>query len=89
MKNEKAFKLWAVNVLSFILFILVSVTGLLNWLVLPRGYKARGSFLVSLRHLFVAFHEWVALIFMVVVAVHIVLHWSYIKSNLKKYGIMK
>ena len=89
MSNGRSSKLWVVNVISFLLFIVLCITGLLNWLVLPRGYEARGSYLVSLRHFFIAFHEWAALIFMIVVAVHIVLHWPYIKSNLKKYGIMK
>mgnify|MGYP001300211451 CR=1 FL=1 len=89
MSNGRSSKLWVVNVISFLLFIVLCITGLLNWLVLPKGYEARGSFLVSLRHFFIAFHEWAALIFMIVVAVHIVLHWPYIKSNLKKYGIMK
>ena len=89
MSNGRSSKLWMVNVISFILFIVLCSTGLLNWLVLPRGYEARGSSLVSLRHFFIAFHEWTALIFMIVVAVHIVLHWPYIKSNLKKYGFMK
>jgi len=89
MSNGRFSKLWVVNVISFLLFIVLCITGLLNWLVLPKGYEARGSFLVSLRHFFIAFHEWAALIFMIVVAVHIVLHWPYIKSNLKKYGIIK
>jgi membrane protein implicated in regulation of membrane protease activity len=89
MSNKRSSKLWVVNVISFLLFIVLCITGLLNWLVLPKGYEARGSFLVSLRHFFIAFHEWAALIFMIVVAVHIVLHWPYIKSNLKKYGIIK
>ena len=89
MSNGRSSKLWVVNVISFLLFIVLCITGLLNWLVLPKGYEARGSFLVSLRHFFIAFHEWTALIFMIVVAVHIVLHWPYIKSNLKKYGIIK
>ncbi len=89
MSNGRSSKLWIVNVISFILFIILCSTGLINWLALPKGYEARGSFLVSLRHFFIAFHEWAALVFMIVVAVHIVLHWPYIKSNLKKYGIMK
>jgi len=89
MSNGRSSKLWIVNVISFILFIILFSTGLLNWLVLPRGYEARGSFSVSLRHFFIALHEWAALMFMIVIAVHIVLHWPYIKSNLKKYGIMK
>jgi len=89
MSNGRSSKLWIVNVTSFILFIILCSTGLLNWLVLPRGYQARGSFLVSLRHFFITIHEWAALIFMVVVAIHIILHWPYIKSNLKKHGIIK
>jgi hypothetical protein len=89
MSNGKSSKLWKVNVISFILFIILGSTGLLNWLVLPRGYEARGGFLTSLRHFFIAIHEWTALIFMIVVAIHIILHWPYLKSNLKKYGIMK
>jgi cytochrome b subunit of formate dehydrogenase len=89
MSSARSSKLWIVNVISFILFIILFITGLLNWLVLPRGYEVRGSFSVSLRHFFIAIHEWAAMIFMVLIAVHIVLHWPYIKSNLKKYGIIK
>ena len=89
MANGKALKLWTVNVISFILFVILCSTGLMNWLVFPKGYEARGNFLVSLRHFLIAIHEWVGLIFMVVIVIHMVLHWPYIKSNLKKYGIMK
>jgi hypothetical protein len=89
MVNGKSLKLWAVNVISFILFFILCSTGLINWLVLPRGYEARGNFLISLRHFVIALHEWIGLIFMVMVVIHIVLHWLYIKSNLKKYGILK
>jgi hypothetical protein len=89
MATGKPLMLWRVNVMSFILFFILCSTGMLNWLVLPRGYEARGSFLVSLRHFLIAFHEWTALIFMILIAVHIVLHWTYIKTNLLKYGIMK
>jgi len=83
MKSRKSSRLWMVNVISFILFFLLSVTGLLNWLVLPRGYQARGSFPVCLRHFFIEVHEWVALSFIIMIGIHIALHWTYIKSNLK------
>jgi hypothetical protein len=89
MSIARSSRLWIINLISFILFILLSGTGLLNWLVLPRGYEARGSFLVPLRHFFIALHEWTASIFMIVIAAHIILHWPYIKSNLKKYGFRK
>jgi len=89
MANGKALKLWTVNVISFVLFIILCGTGLINWLVLPRGYQARGDFLVSLRHFFIALHEWAGLVFIIFITLHIVLHWPYIKSNLKKSGIIK
>jgi len=89
MANGKALKLWTVNVISFILFVILCSTGLINWLVLPRGYQARGDFLISLRHFFITLHEWVGMMFIVLIIIHIVMHWDYIKSNLKKSSIMK
>jgi len=89
MTNRKTRKFWLINVLSFIFFIVLSITGLINWLLLPKGYEARGSYLVSLRHFFIEIHEWAAVGFMVTIVIHIVLHWSYVKTNLKKYNISK
>ena len=89
MSNGRSSKLWIVNVMSFCLFIFLCGTGFLNWLVLPRGYEVRGSFLASFRHFLVVLHEWTALIFLIVIAVHVVLHWPYIKTNLKKHGVIK
>jgi len=89
MSNGKGSRLWTVNVISFLLLIVLSSTGLINWLLLPKGYEARRTALVSLRHFFVTIHEWAGLAFIIVVTIHIVLHWPYIKSNLKKFGIMK
>lgn len=81
----KPSKLWIVNVISFLLFSLLSVTGLINWLLLPRGYGSRGGFLVSVRHALVTVHEWTALLFMIIIGIHISLHWTYIKKTLDKH----
>ena len=85
MTNRMSFKLWIINVISFILFILLSITGLVSWLILPRGYGMRKGFLASLRHFLIEVHEWTALVFIFIIAVHVVLHWGYIKTNFKKY----
>jgi hypothetical protein len=87
--NNKANQLWVVNLLSFLLFGLLGATGLINWLMLPRGPRAGGGFLISLRHFLLDVHQWAALGFMIVVAIHLVLHWGYIKIHLKRYGLMK
>ncbi len=81
----KLSRLWIVNVISFFLFSLLSVTGLINWLLLPRGYGSGARFLVSLRHSLVTVHEWTALLFMIVIGVHISLHWAYVKKSLGRY----
>ena len=89
MTNRKTYKLWLTNVVSFILLTVLAITGLINWLLLPKGYEAKGSFLITLRHFFIEVHEWTALAFMVTIAIHILLHWGYVKTNLKKSDILK
>jgi len=89
MMKTSAFKLWIVNVISFILFSLLGLTGLINWLILPPGDGPRRGLGRSVRHFLVEVHEWTALLFMIVIVVHIVLHWSYIRTNLRKHGIVK
>lgn len=89
MTIRKTTHLWLINMVSFVLFVVLSLTGLINWLVLPKGYEAKGSFLITLRHFLVEIHEWAALAFMVTIAIHIFLHWGYLKTNLKKSDILK
>lgn len=89
MANSKASKLWIVNVISAVLIFLLGFTGLINWWFLPHGYEARGSVWVSLRHGLVEVHEWLGLAFIFCIAIHIFLHWPYVMTNLKKYGLMK
>ncbi len=90
METGKAAKLWIVNVISFVVFVLLAITGLVNWLLLPRGFEtARGGFLFSLRHVMRESHEWLALMFIVIVAAHLYLHWGYLRANLKRYKMMK
>jgi hypothetical protein len=81
----KLSKLWIFNVISFSLFSLLSVTGLINWLLLPRGYGSGASFLVSLRHFLITVHEWTGLFFIIVIGIHIALHWAYVKKSLDRY----
>jgi hypothetical protein len=89
MTMEKPLKRWAVNVVSFVLFSLLAVTGLANWLVLPHGGGRREGILIATRHLLMEVHAWLAMLFLVAIAIHLVLHGSYIKANLKKSGLLK
>ncbi|MBI5062229.1 MAG: DUF4405 domain-containing protein [Desulfatitalea sp.] len=84
MSSDKARKIWTVNMISFILLAVLAFTGLINWLLLPRGYQAAGA-LLSLRHFLHDIHAWAALFFIIGMLVHWSLHWGYIQSNLKRY----
>ena len=88
MSMNKAEKLWIVNIISFVLLSILTLTGLVNWLILPRGGGSEGGFTVLLRHFLRQVHEWTALMFIIIILVHLVLHWTHIKSNLQKYGIL-
>ena len=75
---------WIVNVVSFVLCAILTLTGLINWWLLPRGFEARGSFLIDIRHFFTDIHEWTALLFLISIGVHIWLHWNYVSQQLTK-----
>lgn len=85
MASQKSRQLWMVNLVSFILLTLLAITGLLNWLVLPRGL-GRGSWLMELRHLVMNVHIFLAVIFLLAIGIHLWLHASYIKANLVRSG---
>jgi hypothetical protein len=89
MSMNKAEKLWFVNIFSFVLFSILTFTGLINWLFIPRGGGSEGGFIVLLRHFLQQVHEWTALMFIIIILIHLALHWTYIKSNLQQYGMLK
>lgn len=85
---DKTSRLWVVNIISFLLLCVLSFTGLVNWLLLPRGPASGGGFLISLRHFLRDVHEWASVGFIIALAIHLYLHWGYIKSNLKRSGLL-
>jgi hypothetical protein len=80
---SKAQKIWTVNVIAFILLAVLFFTGIINWLLLPRGYQAAGA-LLSLRHFLHDIHVWTALLFIISMLVHWSLHWGYIQSHVNR-----
>lgn len=85
--SQKSSQYLFINAVNLVLFIILALTGLFNWL-LPHGHGGEG-FLISLRHFFRDIHEWAGFIFIIFGAIHVVVHWTYIKRNLTKYGILK
>lgn len=83
MKKKDMF--WYVSSAMVVLFALLALTGLINWIVLPRGCATDAGFLVSLRHFFREVHEWTGFFFMILVGIHLWLHKDYIVKNWKNY----
>lgn len=86
MTLQKKVQLWVVNVIAFVLFSLLALTGLINWLVLPHGAGRRDGLMLETRHLLRDVHAWVAVFFLVAIAIHLMLHWPYIRANLATMG---
>lgn len=83
MTHDRNRRLWQVNVASFLALCLLAFTGLVNWL-LPRGGGPN-----PLRHALVWVHEVAAVVFLLLVAVHVALHWAQVKANLRRLGWLK
>jgi len=84
---------------NYILFIILSLlalfetaSGFILWLALPRdgGSQGRGFgdeavFWSVTRHMWVELHDWVAVALVVVVTIHLALHWKWIVYMTKSF----
>jgi len=87
-------------IIFFILVLLAlfqTVSGFILWLVLPRGgggymggrgTATQATFLWE-RHTWVDLHNWVAVALVVVVVIHVVVHWRWIVYMTKRAGRQK
>ncbi|MBN1995759.1 MAG: DUF4405 domain-containing protein [Anaerolineae bacterium] len=85
MNGKNRFNFW-LDLSALLGFIITALTGLLLWLVLPHG---RGSdyltFLSLTRSTWVDIHDWVGLGTLIILGVHIVIHWKWIKVVGQRY----
>jgi Domain of unknown function (DUF4405) len=76
-----------VDTIAFFPFLIAAVTGVVLWLFLPCGGEFRRGgaqfgqyvFLGVVRHTWLDVHTYLGLLFVALVALHLVLHWGYIK----------
>jgi len=78
---------WIINVVAFILFALMVITGAAAWL-LPHG-GGPASAVYGLRQALRAVHQVGALLFSLTIVIHLLLHARYIRQNLKKSALIK
>lgn len=85
-----------VDLVSFIVLLCIFFTGVIMKYILPpgsggRGYGYRGGaeadrvrqFISMTRHEWGSVHFYLAILFIILMIVHIVLHWNWIKNYLK------
>jgi cytochrome b561 len=89
-------KKWLKNYILFIVLLLLGliqvVSGFLLWLVIPGGHRGfgispsgqlTGDFIWS-RYTWIEIHDWTAIALVVVVIIHIILHWKWIVYMTKR-----
>jgi membrane protein implicated in regulation of membrane protease activity len=84
MRSNKALVLWTVNVVSFTAITILAGSGLLLWLALPHGGHAAPGLPGMVRQAVMGIHRWAGVLFTVVIAIHIGMHWPYVVSRLRK-----
>ena len=91
---RKATRNYLLALIMFLLALFQAVSGFVLWLVLPRGdggfMGGRGTgigeeaaFLWD-RHTWIYIHEWVAVSLLVLLVIHLILHWKWIVYITKK-----
>ena len=76
---------YLIDLLMLISFVINSITGLIIFFFLPTGVK-RGSYQVFLgiiKQNWVDVHNWSGLLLILLVAIHLILHWKWIVSMTK------
>jgi len=90
---KKATRNYIVDLVMFVLIIVEAISGFVIWIVFPRGggyMGGRGSGLVTetsflrARDTWIALHNWAAVALVVVVVLHLILHWKWVVHMTKK-----
>ncbi len=71
-----------IDIISFLNLVLLIITGSVMYFILPHGSRDK-EWLGLTRHEWGDIHFWVAILFVVVIGVHLVLHWKWIKYSVK------
>ncbi len=87
---EKSKINYFIDLLILIFFVINSITGLIIFFFLPTGVKRGGYqvFLGIIKQNWVIIHNWSGILLILLIAIHLILHWNWIvymtKSLLQK-----
>jgi len=71
-----------VDILMFIAFLVEAISGFILWFVLPRG-SGKSIFILQ-RFQWLNMHDYFAIALVLLVLIHLILNWRWIKSWIKK-----
>lgn len=80
--DKNKIKFW-IDILMFVSFLIVAVSGFVLWLVLPRGSGRTGSVFIFLREEWLFLHDWLSVLLLLLIIIHLILNWVWIKSMFK------
>jgi hypothetical protein len=93
---RKATSNYFLAVFMFLLGLLEAASGFVLWLVLPRGSGYMGgrglaseATLLWTRDAWLDLHIWVAVALVIIVVIHLVLHWRWIVFVTRRLGMEK
>lgn len=78
---------YSVDILMLVFFIINSITGLIIFFFLPSAVK-KGSYqevLGIIKQKWVDLHNWSGIILLLLIVIHIILHWNWIVSKTKSF----
>ena len=84
---EKSKLNYIVDVLMGVAFVIASITGLVVFFFLPSGVKQGRylEFLGIIKGTWTAWHNWAGIIIIVLVLVHLILHWKWMVNMTKSF----
>jgi ABC-type dipeptide/oligopeptide/nickel transport system permease subunit len=92
---RKATRNYILALVMALLALFQAVSGFVLWVVLPRGGGYRGgqgttggTFLWS-RDAWINLHDWTAVALVIIVVIHIILHWGWIVRMTRSYFSQK
>jgi len=87
---KKKTQLYTLFLALLVLGLIETVSGFVLWLALPRGggghssvVESDSTFWALSRDTWLGLHDWVAVALIVIVVIHVVLHWKWIVNTTK------
>lgn len=76
-----------VDFLTAICFLILAKTGLIIFLFFPEGVMRGGyqKFFGITKKTYAEIHNWAGMIFIILIFLHVILHWNWIINTLKNY----